>query len=485
MKDTCTYHPTKPALWHCKSCDADFCQECITEESLGPDSKKSLYLCPKCGLPTTRLGLSNMIDPFWTRIPSFFIYPFKLHPLILMAALPILAGSLLLAGSKAVSGLVFLINSLVMMKYSFEALKRTAHGDLTPPEISTETISDDIQVGAEVYFIYIVGFFISFLLMGTFGMSLGLLCLSVFMLLVPAMIIVLATSNSVLMALNPLLFARLAFRMGKGYLIMYLFFQILQGAPMVFLWILHQYMPQSLTVFLYSLAWNYYMLLTFHLMGYAILQYHEEIGYEATFEDKFIASQTAQKKPPMPGQDKGLVNRVNICIKDGKFDEAIDLIRKETTGVIADLELSEKYYQLLKLAGMTPELISHALPHLDLLSKSGRKEQLLEVYRECIGLDPDFTPNSRVTMKLANLFSISGDQKEAINILNRFIKANPGDPQIPHAYMTAAAIFTYRLMSPEKGLKILRLLQHNYPGHEIIPEVEQNLQKIKLAYGIS
>jgi tetratricopeptide (TPR) repeat protein len=484
MKEHCTYHPTKPALWHCESCNGFFCQDCITEKSSGLSKRNDLHLCPKCNLPVTRLGISNLIEPFWLRMPKFFSYPLEVQPIIIIVALSIIVAALFSEGGR-INGLLIAIDSLVMMKYSFEALKRTAQGDLTPPEISQETVSADFQVVFKVSIIYSAIFFVFFLLVGTFNFAIGIVGLSILMLLLPAMIIVLATSSSFFKAINPFYFARLAFRMGKGYPIMYFFCQTLQAAPIFIIWILHPYLPHRLTILFYSLALNYYTLVSFHLMGYAILQYHKEIGYELAFEDKFIASH--HKSAPM-GKEKvltNLTNRVNICIKDGKIDEAIQLIKQETKGIINDPELSEKYYQLLKIGQKTPELIAHGRQYLEQLGKSSRKDAMCAVYRECYELDPTFNPGGAMVMKIANQISSTGDPREAINILNRFIKADPHDPEVPHAYLLAANIFTSRLTSPEKAVKILHLLRSNYPGHEIIPEVEQILQKINLAYGIS
>ena len=130
------------------------------------------------------------------------------------------------------------------------------------------------------------------------------------------------------------------------------------------------------------------------------------------------------------------------------------------------------------------ELLAHARDYLGLLSKSHQKEKIFSVFRDCSAIDPNFNPGGRIVMRVANKLA-SGDPKEAVNILNRFIKADPRDEDVPNAYLLAADIFTNQLMSPEKALKILHHLQKTYPNHEIISTVEQNLHKISLAYGIS
>jgi len=425
-----------------------------------------------------------MIEPFWNRIPQFFTYPFTPRSAALIVLLAVMVAALYSEDSRGMSGFLATIASLVMLKYSFAALRRTAHGDLNPPEMSQETISEDFHIVFMVSVIYGMVFGIGFVLMGIFGIGLGLVGLSLLMFLVPAMVIVLATSTSVGKALNPYYFGRLAARMGKGYLIMYLFCQILQAAPLLVIWVLSPHLPPRLTVFLYTLALNYYTLVTFHLMGYAILQYHEEIGYEVEHEDRFLTHGQNGLKAAPATREQALVNRLNIHITDGRIDEAIALVKKETGGEIDDLEVSGKYYHLLKAGQKTPELLEHAQRHLELLLRAGKKDGLETTYRECVELDRQFTPSGPLTMRLAENLSSSGDPREAVNLLNRFIKKNPDAPQTPHAYLKAADIFLGRLMDPHKAVQILRHLKRSYPDHEIMADVEQNLHKISLSHGI-
>ncbi len=201
-------------------------------------------------------------------------------------------------------------------------------------------------------------------------------------------------------------------------------------------------------------------------------------------EDRFLAQSLNRHKTAPVTKEQGLVNRMNIHITDGRIDEAIALVKKETGGEIADLDVSGKYYHLLKAGQKTPGRLEHEQRHLDLLLKAGKKDGLETTYRECLELDRKFTPSRQVTMRLAENLSSSGDPREAVNLLDRFIKKNPDAPQTPHAYLKAADIFLGRLMDPHKAVQILRHLKRSYPDHEIMVDVEQNLHKINLSHGI-
>ena len=85
MKKFCDGHPTRKAHWHCSKCSALLCPECVVErgsESYG--QTKTEHFCPKCNLPVDWIGVQNLIDPFWNRMPRIFSYPVSMQPLILM-----------------------------------------------------------------------------------------------------------------------------------------------------------------------------------------------------------------------------------------------------------------------------------------------------------------------------------------------------------------------------------------------------------------
>ena len=134
----CSYHPTKPAFYHCPKCDSNLCPDCISkrqQESYG--KTKYFYFCPKCNLPVEMLSVGSFIAPFWSRLPKFFIYPFHPKPLLLILILS-LAGVCL-----SWIPLIHLVLWAVLVKYSYAVLRNTVHGNLRPPSLSHEVIWED------------------------------------------------------------------------------------------------------------------------------------------------------------------------------------------------------------------------------------------------------------------------------------------------------------------------------------------------------
>ena len=476
MKIFCDYHPATPAQWNCASCETNYCANCVTRRPVEQYGiKKIFYFCPKCNVQVDRLSAANAITPFWNSLPKFFAYPFHPRPLLLMVVLSI--ATVLFSGPGLFRTLIHVAIWGVLLKYSYAALKNTAHGNLSPPKINSETISDDFQVVFKQVGIYIaVGIAFVFVAAAA-GAIIGFLFLGFAILSIPAMIIVLAVTSSLLHAINPMVFARMAWRIGWGYLLMYLFLLLLAGAPAVLGRYVIAYLPAGSHLFLLTMAQNFYTIISYHLMGYVIFQYHEEIGYEIDFDEEELSGQDETIEE---AAHHGILNSVDILIKEGKIDDAISLIRDETGGVISDLDLAERYYNLLKIKQQAPEMLNHGRTYLDLLGQADQKERLCEVYSECVSKNAGFTASAYALFKIASFVNEAGNPKGAIEAYNRFIKTHPKNPLIPKAYFLAANIINEKLQNPRKAAGILKALVKTYPSHEIIPYVKRYLRQITL-----
>jgi hypothetical protein len=161
------------------------------------------------------VGVQNLIEPFWNRMPQIFSYPVSMHPLILIAVLAVL--STLLSGPGIFSALVNGVMWLIVVKYSFESLKATAGGNLKPPPISSKTISRDFFQVFKQFGIYIAIFIAFVWLVKDVGSVVGLVFLTATLFFVPSIVILLVTTRSLIHALNPVVFVGLTFSIGWAY----------------------------------------------------------------------------------------------------------------------------------------------------------------------------------------------------------------------------------------------------------------------------
>jgi len=441
------------------------CRECVVERDKGGfNSSEKIYLCPKCNYQVEWLGAQSIVAPFWTRMHQFFLYPFSLQPLILMIILSV--AGLFVSGAGLVNWLLRGVIWLVALKYSFEALKSTAGGNLKAPAISTKSISDDLHQVLKQFGIYIIISIIVIFSFPLLGRGLSILLMYFLLFLAPAMIILLVTTESLMHALNPMLFIRLAFRIGWGYVVMYLFLMLLGSAPTVLGYYVIARLPAGLQFPIIIFAQSYYTIISYHLMGYVLLQYSDQIGYRVEFEDFHDPSlEKAQMKSDDP--EDTILSQVNTSIRNGDLDEAVSTIKTFTSkNGIKGLPLAERYFELLKMKEDKQGMLDHAVVYLGLLAEKGTKKKGLEVYGICRKLDPDFMPGPSALFKIGMWLNETGKSKEAIVIFQSVVKKYPKASEVPDAYFRAAQIFNDRLMDPEKAKKILNGIIKKYPDHE-------------------
>jgi hypothetical protein len=230
MKEFCHLHPTEPAQWHCDRCHFDYCSGCIEVRAMdGYAPGRKMYMCPKCNVEVEWLGVKNVIEPFWKRLPLFFLYPFHYRPLGLILVLAFLQH--LFSGAGLITALLSIGLWGLLIKYCYESLKLTARGNLAPPGINQQTLADDFGIVFKQYAIYIVIGILFGLLSRFLTPFVGIFFLVLAIVFLPSMIMLLITTNSVIHALNPMLFVPLATRIGWGYLAMCFFLVLLLLAP--------------------------------------------------------------------------------------------------------------------------------------------------------------------------------------------------------------------------------------------------------------
>jgi len=461
MKQTCTFHPTRTGHWICPNCNVAFCEECVLKREKGGYEKNAvIHLCPKCNVSVTWAGVSGIIDPFWKRLPKIFLYPFSLQPVLFMIA--ICVAGMFFSGPGLVNRLISFVIWGAMLKYAFSALKATASGNLRPPPITVETVSDDFGLVLKQMCLFGVVGFVLALAFAKLGVLAGYFLLILLLLSIPAMVILLATTGSFFCALNPMLFIPLMLRIGWGYLGMYLFLILLLGAPAALARLIFPLFPPLLVTFIFLLAKNFYTLMTYHLMGYVLLQYHQEIGYEVHFEQFHDPNEKSRSDQPTD-PEAILLREVTPLIREGKLEEAEKTIQQYAAGHgITHPELAERYFNLLKMNKKTTEMLSFAVTYLDILARENKKAKMIEVHTLCCSQEPAFLPSPAALMKLAGWQS-TGKVESAIRLYNQMIQKYPEDSLTPRAYFRAAQLFHDRLMKPEQSRRIIQVLLKKYP----------------------
>ncbi len=476
MGSFCSYHPTKPAHWICPKCQARLCPSCVVEREKGSYGlkKDKIHLCPKCFIEAEWVGASNLIEPFWNRMPAFFAYPLKPQPLLF---------NLILTLAAVFLGWVPFFNLFIgaaLIKYAYKILLNTLYGDMRPPSYDTLVDSEDIWPVIQQWILFGILWFLGISIATSTGL-IGMIFYAIAgIFLLPAMIILLATSERLGHALNPVMFIGMVVRIGWGYLLMWFLLVLLFFAPSSLIYLAAKFIPPYLLAFLIHFAQNYYTFVSYYLMGYVILQYHEQLNYDIDFDEFHDPSTATEKTAESKDPQQGVIDQVEILVKEGRTDEAIDYI-KEAVGVagITSLVLLERFYRLLRLKKEYPDMVEQGRELVHRLINADEKEKACAVYIECASVEKSFRVKPRNLLKLANWLHEGEKIKGAVNALNKILKFYPDDVLVPKAYFQLAQIYNEKLNDALKSKKIIAALIKKFPDHDITPFARRYLEGIK------
>ena len=114
MKIFCKYHPTRAAHWYCPDCGDYYCPECIETKKAGPFGTGSARRCVRCSAELKSVGVGNLIEPFWQRLPKIFLYALSPWPLALNIFL--CGGTYFSSGLGLAGPLLRLVFSVMLLK---------------------------------------------------------------------------------------------------------------------------------------------------------------------------------------------------------------------------------------------------------------------------------------------------------------------------------------------------------------------------------
>lgn len=471
MSVNCSLHRSKAAHFECHQCGSTLCDDCISiKETPGLGGKNRDYFCPACEWPANMIGLGNVMEPFWNRLSSIFLYPFQLTPLILTFILSALGA--FFPGNIFVQLAVWVI----MMKYAYAALIFTAQGALKAPDVTWKLLNEDVlQVFKQFAVFFLIGVGASFIF--GFSMIAGIIFAFVMIGCLPAIIMVLVSTNSVFQAVNPFVFIPIITRIGWPYVLMYLFLFFLFGAPAaLFAFLPVEAIPVLLLAFLSLFFSQLYSIISYHLMGYVLLQYHEEIGYSVDYEF-FVENQGDKKKRKEKSPEEEAKTGLALLVKAGKYPEAIQRVLPLMREDNPEFELSEKFYQLLKMAGEDENAAIYSAKHLDVLVRNNKRQKAMELFPE-IKASSSAPPSPESVFNVASWYEERNDPRNALSTYGYFTKNFKNHSLTPEVYYYSAKILYDKANNSKKAKQILKAIIRTFPDHEIVPEAKEYLARV-------
>lgn len=291
----------------------------------------------------------------------------------------------------------------------------------------------------------------------------------------PGAIMVIALEDNLVRALNPMTTFFFIRAMGKAYFVLWFFFALILGARELVL-----RLAAEASVFvrlpLEMALGGYLMLVLFATMGYALYQYHQELGYDVkvdfdTHREKEVrAASAAAGKPVDP-----IAQQVNALVKEGRMDEALRVVHDAMRYDKLNADLNERAHQLYVAKGDPAKTLAHGVAYVHSLVAAKRGSKALAALGKLRALDAKFEPNADSLLGLAQAAMAVRDTATAVELVKGFDKRFPGHADTPAVYLLGAKITSEHLHQDEKAMRILQALLQRYPDAAVKEEAQKYL----------
>jgi hypothetical protein len=402
---------------------------------------------------------SDTITPFWHRLPQITRYPLQSAAVVTLLVLTVSH----LVEYLPFGGILDLLVWFAAYKYAVAVLRRTADGRMDAPEVSWE----DESAGRQQIFLQIM-----FVLMALFGFAVlgpvgGTLLAIGLGLAMPGAAMSLAMDGDFWNALNPLTWIAIATRIGWPYVAVALLCIVI-GISEANAEALLAFLPPVLDVLVFSFLAQYALLVAFHLMGYLIYQYHEQLGHEiaAPLHRRTLASDP----------DQALLDDAEQLVRDGNAQEAEQLLGNQIRRLGGSATMHGQYRKLLKLRGDTAALSQHGRDYIGVLMAQGQDKPALELARDCLAQDSGFTvANPAHIGPLAQRAADTGQARLAVTLLADFHRRHPKHADIPANSLLAAKIMADKMGQDREAHALLSDTRRDFNDHALRPEMEAYL----------
>ena len=450
MLHECHLHRERTALWRCPECRITCCSECIPggEENFSRGEPR----CPLCSKSLDYLGGGVEGEPFWRQGPELLRYGLKPGPL----GVAVLASILLLVGGSSLFTLFLLVTGyLVLISYGLEITVRVAQGEWEPPRLGQAYRDNRVLSFKQIVLVFMI-FALPVLASVTSPVLAGLLFFLA-LLVMPAAIMILALSQSLASAINPLMQWRVISAVGWPYLLLWFALSAITTAPDMVVMIFDGNTMGLLPVFLVEVLSCYSLLVAYALMGYLLYQYADELGLAGQ-------QQRGRSLPPDQYQRKAALGVSQVYAHHGRVKDALDAVNRALSARSNDMTLHEQKHRLLRSLKDTKKLAAHGREYCRILVAAGNPGNATSVLKDVWQADPDFRlDDPSAALAIARVFHQQQQFRDARRLLVNLHRDYPDFEQLGEAYLLLGRIYLEGFDSPDHVKRILGFLQKHLP----------------------
>ncbi len=471
----CQYHHKEPSVWQCESCNTHLCRSCFPM----PPYEVRPYRCTLCQGRLDYLGSANSAEPFWERMPFFFLYPLRLTPLcflIFSTVLMVMAVNML-AGSIFVPFVLLVLVGITYTRFLFKTIELLSEGTESPPTF-TDITSGGIGITFKMVAIFAIMLF-AIVRLAVFGPNVVIFSVFVFTLVLPACFMLLAMTDSFGQAINPLSILSLIAALGKTYFIMIALANVIFGGPafvIAQIASVNEGESSSMTLFAVALFLEFYVAaVVFAIMGYTLFQHQGALGYVATTNDDQIEELDPRKL---------LLAEFSILLREGRYDDALAAIQNAVNNHPNDEEILDRYQQFLLAIKDRAALTKHTVRYLNVLATQGNLRKAADVYLKARAFLKDFVlPSANYRHRIGEELFQRGMHKEAYLLLKSLVEEFPQYEEMDKAYLLAARISSEGLHDDGRAMKFVELILKRFPHSKITNDAEQYRQTLSNLMG--
>lgn len=411
--------------------------------------------------PNAQANAGKTVQPFWARLPETFLYPMHGNALV---TLLVLIGIKLLAlvPHFMFSLLAVALSTIGLFKYAAECLLTTAHGDLKAPDYT-------MHVGewlAIKHFFLQIFFLFGIVLISIFvNVWAGLASALLFAYVTPAAIILLTMTRSIWQAINPMAWFETISLIGGSYVLLALmclvYFVIGAVASAYFAVAAGPGLLSFVGELLSWAAMAYVIIACYHMMGYVVLQYADQLGHHVNTGAPPKTMRNLRADP-----DQELIDQTQALSDAGDNAKARALLLEHMSSRGATTLAHEHYRKLVKKDNDRTALIEHGKRFVAVLAAQHNDKRALEVYAETLALDNSFRPEIPDEVhRLANRATMLGQHKLAVYILHGFGQRFPKHEQAMKNTILSARVMCEKLGMIKQAAELIRFAEQKWPEH--------------------
>ncbi|CAG0966703.1 hypothetical protein BURK2_01038 [Burkholderiales bacterium] len=398
---------------------------------------------------------SSDIAPFWQQMPSFFAYPFHWTSGLVIG---VCMGLALFTQFTGFGFLLMSLASVAYVRFGYLVLEHTAHGHLTPDGLwGGESSADSPWRPYKQWFILALIFGLCSVAGYHLGWTLGFLLYVICMFALPASMMSLGVNGSLRESIDPRVLWFIISQLGGAYLLLGFFLLLLSASSWAVFALIVKWIPEILGVPVFVGLETYFGLVTFHLMGYVLYQYHDRLGLD-------VRSRSEAKQPT----EQELISK---ALDENRVQDALGLAYEAQRTRPDDLDAIERYFKLLLLAKQPEKALNQAQRLIPLLLAKQRGLRALECYLAAREVSTEFRMvRAGDQLALARTAALERKDLLVMKLLLQFDRVYAGAAEVPTAWLLQARTMSERLKQDEAAMQLLRLLRGKYPK---APEAEE------------